>query len=205
MSSIWNTCLSKLENEIPSNEFSTWIRPLQAVEKGDTLKLLAPNRFIIDHVKQHFISKIEDAVYEFSNGTLILQFEIGSKKTTPLTQPKQQRKLAQKVKSKRSTFLNNAFTFDNFVEGKSNQLARAASIQVSENIGKAYNPLFHYGSSGLGKTHLMNAIGNKAIEKNPWQMLFISTLKNSYKTWYRLFNTIPLMLLQTTIEALRSC
>ena len=167
MSSIWNTCLSKLENEIRSNEFSTWIRPLQAVEKGDTLKLLAPNRFIIDHVKQHFISKIEDAIYEFSNGTLILQFEIGSKKTTPLTQPKQQRKSIQKEKAKRSTFLNNAFTFDNFVEGKSNQLARAASIQVSENIGKAYNPLFLYGSSGLGKTHLMHAIGNAVIDKKP--------------------------------------
>jgi len=167
MSSIWNTCLSKLENEIPSNDFSTWIRPLQAVEKGDTLKLLAPNRFIIDHVKQHFISKIEDAVYEFSNGTLILQFEIGSKKTAPLIQPKLYKKPTDKEKPKRSTFLNKAFTFDSFVEGKSNQLARAASIQVSENIGKAYNPLFLYGSSGLGKTHLMHAIGNAAIAKNP--------------------------------------
>ncbi len=167
MSSIWNTCLSKLENEIPSNDFSTWIRPLQAVEKGDSLKLLAPNRFIIDHVKQHFISKIEDAVYEFSNGTLILQFEIGSKKTTALIQPKPQNKTNRQEKPKRSTFLNQTFTFDSFVEGKSNQLAKAASIQVSENIGKAYNPLFLYGSSGLGKTHLMHAIGNAAIAKNP--------------------------------------
>jgi chromosomal replication initiator protein len=167
MSSIWNTCLSKLENEIPSTDFSTWIRPLQAVEKGDTLKLLAPNRFIIDHVKQNFISKIEDAVYEFSNGTLILQFEIGSKKSAPLIQPKRLKQSAAKEKPKRSTFLNKAFTFDNFVEGKSNQLAKAASIQVSENIGKAYNPLFLYGSSGLGKTHLMHAIGNAAIAKNP--------------------------------------
>jgi len=167
MSSIWKTCLSKLENEIPSGDFSTWIRPLQAVEKGDTLKLLAPNRFIIDHVKQHFLSKIEDAVYEFSNGTLLLQFEIGSKKTTPLIQPKIQRRSTEKVKPKRSTFLNKAFTFDSFVEGKSNQLAKAASIQVSENIGKAYNPLFIYGSSGLGKTHLMHAIGNAAIAENP--------------------------------------
>jgi len=167
MSSIWKTCLSKLENEIPSTDFSTWIRPLQAVEKGETLKLLAPNRFIIDHVKQHFISKIEDAVYEFSNGTLILQFEIGSKNTTPLIQPKRPKQIAEKEKPKRSTFLNKAFTFDSFVEGKSNQLARAASIQVSENIGKAYNPLFLYGSSGLGKTHLMHAIGNAAIAKNP--------------------------------------
>ncbi len=167
MSEIWNTCLSKLENEIPSNDFSTWIRPLQAVEKGDSLKLLAPNRFIIDHVKQHFISKIEDAIYEFSNGTLILQFEIGSKKTTALIQPKPQIRTNRQEKPKRSTFLNKAFTFDSFVEGKSNQLAKAASIQVSENIGKAYNPLFLYGSSGLGKTHLMHALGNAAIAKNP--------------------------------------
>ena len=167
MNSIWNTCLSKLENEIPSSDFSTWIRPLQAVEKGDTLKLLAPNRFIIDHVKQNFLTKIEDVVYEFSNGTLVIQFEIGSKKTTPLVQPKQQRQAAKKEKPKRSNFLNKTFTFDSFVEGKSNQLAKAASIQVSENIGKAYNPLFLYGSSGLGKTHLMHAIGNTVIEKNP--------------------------------------
>ncbi|MCF6252271.1 MAG: chromosomal replication initiator protein DnaA [Methylococcaceae bacterium] len=167
MSSIWNNCLSKLENEIPSSDFSTWIRPLQAVEKNDTLKLLAPNRFIIDHVKQHFLTKVEDAVYEFSNGTLLLQFEIGSKKTTPLIQPKFQRKSTKKEKPKGSNFLNKTFTFDSFVEGKSNQLAKAASIQVSENIGKAYNPLFIYGSSGLGKTHLMHAIGNAAISKNP--------------------------------------
>jgi chromosomal replication initiator protein len=167
MSSIWNTCLTKLENEIPSGDFSTWIRPLQAVEKGEYLKLLAPNRFIIDHIRQHFLTKIEDVVYEFSNGTLLLQFEIGTKKTTPLVQPKQNKKLAEKEKPKRSTFLNKAFTFESFVEGKSNQLAKAASIQVSKNIGKAYNPLFIYGSSGLGKTHLMHAIGNAAIEKNP--------------------------------------
>jgi len=164
MSSIWNNCLSKLENEIPSSDFSTWIRPLQAVEEGEKLKLLAPNRFIIDHLKQHFLTKVEDAVYEFSNGTLLLQFEIGSKKTAPLIQPKQKKTA---VKNTRSNFLNKAFTFDSFVEGKSNQLARAASIQVSENIGKSYNPLFVYGSSGLGKTHLMHAIGNAVIEKKP--------------------------------------
>lgn len=168
MSSIWNNCISKLENEIPSNDFNTWIRPLQAVEKDDILKLLAPNRFIIDHVKQNFLSKIEDAVYEFSNGMLLLQFEIGSKKTTPLIQPKNlQQSSPEKEKKKQSNFLNKSFTFESFVEGKSNQLARAASLQVSENIGKAYNPLFLYGSSGLGKTHLMHAIGNAVIEKNP--------------------------------------
>jgi chromosomal replication initiator protein len=168
MSSIWNNCLSKLENEIPSSDFSTWIRPLQAVEKNDTLKLLAPNRFIIDHVKQHFLIKVEDAVYEFSNGTLVLEFEIGSKKKTPILQPKLFKKNASdKDRSRRSSFLNKAFTFESFIEGKSNELARAASIQVSENIGKSYNPLFIYGNSGLGKPHLIHAIGNSVSERNP--------------------------------------
>jgi ATPase involved in DNA replication initiation len=80
MSVIWNNCLAKLEHEIPSTDFSTWIRPLQAVETDSQLKLLAPNRFIIDHIKQHFFATIEDAVNEFSNATLAVQFEIGSKK-----------------------------------------------------------------------------------------------------------------------------
>lgn len=167
MNSIWNNCLSKLENEIPSSDFSTWIMPLQPIEKDNVLKLLAPNRFIIDHIKQHFLSKVEDAVYEFSNGNLLLQFEIGSRKTAPLIQPKLERRTSENNKNKRSNFLNKTFTFDSFIEGKSNQLARAASIQVSKNIGKAYNPLFLYGSSGLGKTHLMHAIGNAVIEQNP--------------------------------------
>jgi chromosomal replication initiator protein len=169
MSSIWSNCLKKLENEIPGTDFSTWIRPLQAIEEGDVLKLLAPNRFIIEHVKQHFLSKLEDSVYEFSNGSMLLSFEIGSKKTAVPPSP-QLRKVPEKASvpvKKISSNLNRAFTFESFVEGKSNQLARAASQQVSENIGKSYNPLFIYGSSGLGKTHLMHAIGNAVLENNP--------------------------------------
>jgi chromosomal replication initiator protein len=170
MSSIWKTCLAKLENDIPTNDFNTWIRPLQAVEKGETLKLLAPNRFIIEHIKQKFISKIEDVVYEFSNGTLLIEFEIGSKSSNP--PPSVATKSSSKPNKpsspkKLSNFLNKTFTFESFVEGKSNQLARAASIQVSENIGKSYNPLFIYGGSGLGKTHLMHAIGNAVLINNP--------------------------------------
>ena len=171
MSSIWSNCLKKLENEIPGTDFSTWLRPLQAVEEGDTLKLLAPNRFIIEHVKQHFLPKLEDAVYEFSNGSLIIKFEIGSKKPAVQIQPKPPSNKttgsAPSTVKKAPSNVNRAFTFESFVEGKSNQLAKAASMQVSENIGKAYNPLFIYGSSGLGKTHLMHAIGNAVLEKNP--------------------------------------
>ncbi|KAF3981188.1 MAG: chromosomal replication initiator protein DnaA [Methylococcales symbiont of Hymedesmia sp. n. MRB-2018] len=168
MSSIWKHCLSKLENAMPSNDFSTWIRPLQAIEKNKQLKLLAPNRFIIDHVKQHFLQKIEDVVYEFSNGSLVIQFEIGSKSPAPRSQPGSTKKSTTKKNNQtQSNFLNRAFSFDGFVGGKSNQLAKAASLQVSKNIGKSYNPLFIYGSSGLGKTHLMHAIGNAVLKKNP--------------------------------------
>ncbi|MCQ8105475.1 chromosomal replication initiator protein DnaA [Methylomonas sp. SURF-2] len=165
MSAIWNNCLAKLEHEIPTTDFSTWIRPLQAVETDSQLKLLAPNRFIIDHIKQHFFAIIEDAVNEFSNATLAVQFEIGSKKAPAIKAPTLNKAPTQK--KNQPNFLNKAFTFESFVEGKSNQLARAASVTVSDNIGKVYNPLFIYGSSGLGKTHLMHAIGNAVLLKNP--------------------------------------
>jgi chromosomal replication initiator protein len=165
MSTIWNNCLAKLEHEIPSSDFSTWIRPLQAVESDSHLKLLAPNRFIIDHIKQHFFSIIEDAVHEFSNATLTVHFEIGSKKAATISAPVITK--APTPRKNQPNFLNKAFTFESFVEGKSNQLARAASMTVSDNIGKVYNPLFIYGNSGLGKTHLMHAIGNAVLLKNP--------------------------------------
>ena len=165
MSLIWDNCLTKLEAEIASSDFSTWIRPLQAIESPGQIKLLAPNRFVLDWVKQHFLVKIKESIHEFSNGTYDLSLEIGSKKSimpavTNTIKPIE-------IKKTNPNFLNKAFTFDNFVEGKSNQLARAASLQVSENIGKAYNPLLIYGSSGLGKTHLMHAIGNAVFKKNP--------------------------------------
>ena len=165
MSLIWNNCLSKLENEISSSEFSTWIRPLQAIEIDGQLKLLAPNRFVMDWVKERFFQKIEELVNEFSNGTMDLVLEIGSKvsSVSPYT------KTVKRADFKKvgPSFLNKAYTFENFVEGKSNQLAKAASLQVSESVGRAYNPLLIYGSSGLGKTHLMHAIGNAMLLKKP--------------------------------------
>lgn len=165
MNLIWNNCLTKLENEIASSDFSTWIRPLQAIETDGQIKLLAPNKFVLDWVKQHYFAKIEETVHEFSDGKFNLTFEIGSKKT--ISQPTSSPLKPTEAKKVIPNFLNKAFTFDNFVEGKSNQLGRAASIQVSENLGKAYNPLLIYGGSGLGKTHLMHAIGNAVYQKNP--------------------------------------
>lgn len=167
MSSIWNNCLAKLENEISNSDFSTWIRPLQVIVSDDNIKLLAPNRFVLDWVKEHYLTKIEDAIREFSNNTLELNLEIGSKNTVTLPESG---KIPKQTENKKTSpnFLNKAFTFENFVEGNSNQLARAASIQVSENIGRAYNPLLIYGGSGLGKTHLMHAIGNAVLQKKPF-------------------------------------
>jgi len=171
MSSIWNSCLSRLENEISANDLNTWIRPLQAQEENDVITLLAPNQFIIAHVKEHFLDKIEDAVYEFSSGQYTVKMAIGTKNVKPEISVNRTRRTrgpaSEPQKKKTPTFINTAFTFDNFVEGKSNQLAKAASLQVSENIGKAYNPLLIYGASGLGKTHLMHAIGNAILAKNP--------------------------------------
>ncbi len=165
MSSIWDNCLAKLENEISSSDFSTWIRPLQAVEENGRLKLLAPNQFVLDWVKQHYFPKLLGAIDEFSNGHLSLSLEIGSRPSSRLVL--ETGKKAKDPQKPNENFLNKSFTFENFVEGKSNQLAKAASIQVSENKGKAYNPLLIYGSSGLGKTHLMHAIGNAIFEKIP--------------------------------------
>ena len=165
MNSIWDNYLTKLENEIASSDFSTWIRPLQVIENNGILTLLAPNRFVLDWVKQHYFIKIKQSVNDLSNGSLQLSIEIGSKKTVAPSITNNTKPI--EVKNSKPNFLNKTFTFDNFVIGKSNQLARAASIQVAENIGKSYNPLLIYGSSGLGKTHLMHAIGNAVFEINP--------------------------------------
>ncbi|MCK5354230.1 MAG: ATP-binding protein, partial [Methyloprofundus sp.] len=163
---MWNNCLSKLENELPSQEFNTWIRPLQAIENNNQIKLLAPNQFVLDWVKEHFLNQIETTINDFSNGEILLVLAIGSKTTT--TSTLNTTKLVKKSdKSKYISNLNPMFTFENFVVGKSNQLAKAASIQVAEHLGSAYNPLLIYGCSGLGKTHLMHAIGNKIFRSNP--------------------------------------
>ncbi|CAL1238789.1 chromosomal replication initiator protein DnaA [Candidatus Methylocalor cossyra] len=167
MSLLWTQCMTKLEGELPAQQFNTWIRPLQAVENGAELKLLAPNRFVLEWVKQHFLDKIEEVLAaQEIDPVPRLVLEIGTKAqegpatvATVKRQPGPKRALPNN--------LNAAFTFDTFVEGKSNQLAKAASAQVAQNVGRAYNPLFIYGGVGLGKTHLMHAIGNEILSSNP--------------------------------------
>ncbi|MDH3400259.1 MAG: chromosomal replication initiator protein DnaA [Chromatiales bacterium] len=168
--SIWNRCISQLEHELPEQQFSTWIRPLQAVEEDGQLTLLAPNRFVVNWIDQHFMNRISTLVMEFSaDKNIQVKIEVGTReKAVPppsfTTAPPTPRPEAAHLLGSR---LNPEFTFDSFVEGKSNQLARAAALQVAQNPGQAYNPLFFYGGVGLGKTHLMQSVGNMIRAHNP--------------------------------------
>lgn len=172
MSSIWDYCLKKLEEEIPGQQLNTWIRPLQAVEEQSVLKLLAPNRFVLDWVEEHFLSKIKDVLLLNVHGnSWTVKLEIGSKniERPPHVNREKATTADHSVPWNKTnpSNLNPTFTFDTFVEGKSNQLAKAASIQVADNVGRAYNPLFIYGDVGLGKTHLMHAVGNLILQTSP--------------------------------------
>jgi chromosomal replication initiator protein len=162
--SLWHRCLRQLEAELPEQQFNTWIRPLQAVEDGRVLRLLAPNRFVVDWVNENVAQRISELVDAVSTEPgLSIVVEVGSRAAAnspaaPVAAPS--RSFAKEPPAVLGSRLNPDFTFANFVEGKSNQLARAAAHQVAENPGRAYNPLFIYGGVGLGKTHLMHAVGN---------------------------------------------
>ncbi len=178
--SLWNRCLRVLETELPIQQFNTWVRPLQAIEREGELKLLAPNRYVIEWLGDNSLPRIRELIREFADGAapdIVLDVgtraglaQSGSLATGQAAngdafgaQSSKARRVPLSVLGGR---INGDFTFDSFVEGKSNQLAKAAAIQVSGNPGKAYNPLFIYGGVGLGKTHLMHAVANRLKERN---------------------------------------
>jgi chromosomal replication initiator protein len=182
--SLWNRCLRVLEGELPEQQFNTWVRPLQAVERGNEIKLLAPNRYVIEWLSQNLLPRIRELTQAFAEGQVPdIVLDVGTRAgvvpaaavnhNVPASTngahdaaaigAAKARKLLPTVLGSR---INADFTFDGFVEGKSNQLAKAAAIQVAGNPGKAYNPLFIYGGVGLGKTHLMHAVANKLKEHN---------------------------------------
>lgn len=180
---LWDKCLGCLEGEFPSQQFNTWIRPLQAEQNDGRLVLLAPNRFVMDWIVQKFLDRIKELVNQYAgDNPPEVMLEIGSKRSES-ARPSAQSSASQsapaqaQVATRSGAFsitesayqsnLNPNFVFDNFVEGKSNQLAKAASLQVAENPAVAYNPLYLYGGVGLGKTHLIHAIGNQIIKNNP--------------------------------------
>lgn len=194
-SSLWLQCLQRLQEELPSAEFSMWVRPLQAELNDNTLTLFAPNRFVLDWVRDKYLNSINSLLNEFcGNDIPTLRFEVGSKPVSAPAVPKQtaadvaaatsapaQLQARQSVHKpwesegagpvaadlNHRSNVNPKHKFTNFVEGKSNQLGLAAARQVSDNPGTAYNPLFLYGGTGLGKTHLLHAVGNAIVDRKP--------------------------------------
>ena len=163
---IWEKCLDRLEDELSSQQFNTWIRPLQAIGDDACVKLLAPNRYIKDQVNTQFLNRIQELLTE--NGSGPAELGIGSSGKMLEEKPKGSNTFVARERFYPLLDLNRSFTFDTFVEGRSNQIARAAALQVSENIGgSSYNPLLLYGGVGLGKTHLMHAVGNSIADRHP--------------------------------------
>ena len=201
--SLWTRCAQMLESELPDTQFNTWVRPLQSLTGEGTLKLLAPNRFVVDWVNANLLPRIAEWVRnEVQGDAPIITVEVGSRpeeaapKVEAPTLPASTRSKGIVVGGR----LNPDSTFENFVVGKSNQLAKAAAQQVGENPGKAYNPLFIYGGVGLGKTHLMHAVGHAILARNPEARIayvhserFVSDMvkalqhnqMNEFKTAYR--------------------
>ncbi len=177
MQNLWDACLRRLEQELPAQQFNTWIRPLapeataEVAGADDTLVLTAPNRFVLELVRERFAARIEKLAAEASGRECGVRLVLArGAEPTARAQAAQQRPAADAVAAPSGlerARLNRAFTFDSFVTGKANQLARAAAIQVAENPGISYNPLFIYGGVGLGKTHLLQAIGNALADQRP--------------------------------------
>ena len=172
---LWKDCLECLERELTEQQLSTWIRPLHPQEEGDALRLLAPNRFVLDWVRKHHLAQIEAVLERLrpeQRPRVLLEIGSGGNPPAPGAPAEEAvpavtagEKTLDATELLKSSSLNPDFTFATFVEGNSNQLARAACLQVAENPGRAYNPLFIYGGTGLGKTHLMHAVGNMLRER----------------------------------------
>ncbi len=169
MTQLWRQCTERLEAQLTEQEVNTWIRPLQAREQQGSLILLAPNRFVVDRLREQFLDLISSLAEELTGDpSHQVHIEVGDD-AAPQHESEPASTEAPVAAPSSPQFTNNlnqSFRFDNYVEGKSNQLARAAAFQTATEPGTAYNPLFIYGGVGLGKTHLVHAIGNRILELN---------------------------------------
>ena len=169
---LWSHCARTLETELPETQFNTWVRPLQALESATELRLLAPNRFVVDWISSNVLQRINELLQAERGDRAPKVSVVVGEKPEPLSAAEEGVALRDSFRTSRPVEvvggrLNPDSTFDTFVVGKSNQLAKAAAQQVGENPGKAYNPLFIYGGVGLGKTHLMHAVGHAIIARKP--------------------------------------
>ncbi len=166
MGAVWSRCLEVMGNELPDEEINAWIRPLHAAENAELVELFAPNGLILDHVTDHYLPLIRETIRLVDDKERDVALYVGMT-PNPSPTPSSTRTTEPPLLDHFENNLNPFFTFENFVEGKTTQLAHAAAKQVADNPGGGYNPLFIYGSTGLGKTHLMHAIGHYLLKKNP--------------------------------------
>src|SRR6476469_7123520 len=168
MESVWPRCLERLEAEFSAEDVHTWLKPLQAAPQGDGLVLYAPNGFVVDTVRERYLARIRELISHYAGLPTPVSLEVGS--TARAAAPAPAAVPVTRGGGAAVEFhgnLDKHYTFDNFVEGRSNQLGRAAALQVALNPGRDYNPLLLYGGTGLGKTHLMYAAGNLMRANNP--------------------------------------
>ena len=189
MAGFWESCLLRFEQELPAQQFNTWIKPLRLEGESapqDGLRLIAPNSFILKWVRDRYAGRIEEYAQAFFKAPISIALIIGASKTVVSNKTESSpvssktNTPAPAIQDPRNSVKNNPYeksrlfpsmTFDNLIVGKANDLARAAAVQVANNPGGAYNPLFIYGGAGLGKTHLIHAIGNTIVAENPQKVV----------------------------------
>jgi chromosomal replication initiator protein len=182
---VWPQCLQRLEQEFATDDVHTWLKPLQANQNADELHLYAPNAFVVEQVQEQYLVRIQELATHFAGQTLAVSIRVGSKQK-PVANNKITASAAKK--SIDTDFVGNVdphYTFENFVVGSCNQIAHASALQVAKSPGKAYNPLLLYGSTGLGKTHLMYAAGNYMRAHNPGMRVLYLRSEQFFNTMMR--------------------
>lgn len=213
--SMWDSCLDFFQKSLPPQQFNSWIKPLVCEIKGEQIVLTAPNSFTLKVIQERFLHDIIKQAQQFDISTPVFEFKIGKKSATPSFPiqnaesivPHQQNELANTKNLRTHSKLNTLLAFDNFVTGKANQLAHAAAMQVANFPGTAYNPLFIYGGVGLGKTHLIQSIGNLVKKDNPQAKIcyvhatnYISDVVRAFQTkkfdeFKQFYNSLDLLLI----------
>ena len=186
MSDLWRRCLQRLESDLTVEDLHTYLKPLQATEDNEGLRLLAPNGYTLDIVKAEFLPRIQTIVNHLHGEAVRVRLDVG---TLNARRAPRSENAANGENFEFEHNLDPSYTFESFVEGKSNQLGKAAAVQVANNPGRAYNPLLLYGGTGLGKTHLMHAAGNHMRAHNAAMKVmylrseqFVSAMIDSLRT-----------------------
>ncbi len=212
---LWDSCLNFFKDSLPPQQFNSWIKPLTFEIKGDQITLTAPNSFTMKVIQERFLPEISKRAESFLSSPPFFKLRIGENSTAPTTrtspativEPLPAVSLPERSTHKSQNKLNPLLSFENFVTGKANQLAHAAAIQVAETPGTTYNPLFIYGGVGLGKTHLLQAIGNHIKQENSHAKVcyvhatnYISDVVRAFQTkkfdeFKQFYNSLDLLLI----------